>query len=374
MKKNIVIVTWIGTGNYGTSLQSFALHRKLELLGYNVSFLESFHSRFTLKYRVKSILSGFKKNIKKLLEKMSLSKRSLKEQKLADFISTNYNVYKKIKSQEDINKLIANTDVFMTGSDQIWNTAYNLNPFYFLDFAGDSKRVAYASSIGLQDFPKEHKSKLRRMLSRFSYIGLREETAVQIVSKLLNRSDIVQVLDPTFLLDSNDWKNIGNEANVEIKLPQTYILCYLIGNNEWYKQQLNDIISKTGIKNVIIIPSEENSSFLIDEAVVYQDAGPLEFIKLIQKATFVCTDSFHATAISINLNVDFVEFIRFKDSDKASQNSRIYDVLSHYNMMDRIYNEENENWRGKIDFSISNKQLEIDRKKSLDYLINAIEN
>lgn len=56
MKKNIVLVTWIGNGNYGTSLQSFALHRKLEMLGYKVSFLQNFPNNFGLKYKVKNIL------------------------------------------------------------------------------------------------------------------------------------------------------------------------------------------------------------------------------------------------------------------------------------------------------------------------------
>ena len=54
--KNIVLVTWIGGGNYGTSLQSFALHRKLELLGYNVFFLRKFPDTFRFKDKVKCIL------------------------------------------------------------------------------------------------------------------------------------------------------------------------------------------------------------------------------------------------------------------------------------------------------------------------------
>ena len=87
----------------------------------------------------------------------------------------------------------------------------------------------------------------------------------------------------------------------------------------------------------------------------------------------MCTDSFHATAISINLNIDFVEFIRFENSDKASQNSRIYDVLSHYGLMNRIYKANDDSWSKKIDFLNSNKRLSEDRKKSLDYLVNSIE-
>ena len=124
---------------------------------------------------------------------------------------------------------------------------------------------------------------------------------------------------------------------------------------------------------MVIIPAEENSDFSVDGAVLYNAAGPLEFVKLIENAAFVCTDSFHATAISINLNVDFVEFMRFENSDKASQNSRIYDVLTHYGLMDRIYTEDSADWSTAIDFAKPNAQLKTDREKSLDYLTNAIE-
>ena len=374
--KNIVLVTWMGGGNYGTSLQSFALHKKLEKLGYNVKFLCGVPKKFTYKNTFKYILQLLgidAKKIKKLICSSHSSHPSVKQMKLAEFISKNYNLCKPINTQIQFSELIDNTDVFVTGSDQIWNTVFCFNPFYFLDFAEDAKRVAYASSVGLQDFPEEHKPEVKRMLSKFSHIGLREETAVKMVSKLLGRNNVVQVLDPTFLLDSNEWIKIGDDAKIEIALPEKYILCYLIGKNEWYKEQLRDVISKTGIKNVVIIPAEENSDFSVDGAVLYNAAGPLEFVKLIENAAFVCTDSFHATAISINLNVDFVEFMRFENSDKASQNSRIYDVLTHYGLMDRIYTEDSADWSTAIDFAKPNAQLKTDREKSLDYLTNAIE-
>lgn len=41
-KIKIALVTWLGTGNFGTSLQSYALHKKLEDLGYDVCILHPF--------------------------------------------------------------------------------------------------------------------------------------------------------------------------------------------------------------------------------------------------------------------------------------------------------------------------------------------
>lgn len=372
--KNIVLVTWIGNGNYGTTLQSFSLHRKLEMLGYNVSILERFSDKNGFKYKVKYLFDRLGIDVKKLKKLVKFSTLSLKQQKLADFVTNNYNFNREIYSLKDLHKLIVSTDVFVTGSDQIWNTVYNFNPFYFLDFAGDSKRVAYASSIGLQDFPEAHKPIVKDLLSKFSHIGLREQTAVGIVSKLLGRKDVVQVLDPTFLIDATEWNKISTKASIEVKLPEKYIFCYLIGNNSWYKEQLAKVIAATGIKDVVIIPAVENVDFSIEGATVYGNAGPLEFVKLIKDSSFVCTDSFHATAISLNLNKNFVEFMRFKDTDKASQNTRIYDLLSHYQLMNRIYSDKTIEWSHDIDFTYSNNQLKEDRAFSLNYLVNAIEN
>lgn len=373
-KKNIAIVTWLGNGNYGTSLQSFALHKKLQVLGYNVCFLKYVQSSFNYKNFIKFILSKIRidsDNWKSLIFRPLVS---AKQAKLSRFISENYNIHKPINTKRELQKLIAETDVFVTGSDQIWNTKYHFDPFFFLDFAGNSKRIAYASSIGLQDFPEEHKAKLKTLLASFSHIGLRETTAVNAVSNLLKRDDVIQVLDPTFLLDSQEWTYVSASAMIECEVPKKFIFCYLIGNNEEYKEQLKKVMKYTGIKDVVIIPAAENMEFCVEGALVYHDAGPLEFIKLIKESLFVCTDSFHATALSLNFNKNFVEFMRFKDADNASQNSRIYDVLSHYDLMDRIYSDKTTEWSRNIDFTYSNEQLEEDRKKSLDYLVNAIEN
>ena len=372
--KNIVLVTWIGGGNYGTSLQSFALHRKLADLGYKTSIVIPF---FPIKYNLKSILVriltmlGLSKDKLKILIKGDI--RNVKQKKLDKFESKYYN--KKIVCFPfQLYFLNKSTDVYVTGSDQIWNTAYKFDSFYFLDFASHVKRVAYASSMGINDFPEEHKPKVQKLLSCFYKIGVREETAVKAISKLLNRNDVCQVLDPTFLLTKNEWIALSEDAEIEFTLPEKYIFCYFIGNNPWYVQQVEKVKQATGIQHVVqVCLNEVDSVELPDATNVYRDAGPLEFIKLIKNSVVVCTDSFHATAVSINLEQNFVEFMRFKDSDKSSQNSRIYDVLNHYGLSSRIYNNEKSDWALPIDYSLITKKLDSDREKSVNFLSNAIE-
>ena len=369
MKKNIALVTWLGGGNYGTSLQSYALHKKLELLGYYPYFLHYFKRPFTFKAYIKNVL--------RLLGCSFLFQRNRKKgtkyAKLNTFQQKEYNQLH-IDTEGQYRELLKKIDVFLTGSDQIWNTYYYYNPFNFLDFAQGKKKVAYASSIGTSSVPEEYASSIKTHLQQFNYIGVREESAVKVLTELTGRTDIVQVLDPTFLLTENEWRDMGNGAVLEFQLPSHYMLCYLIGKNERYVREVEDIRKQLRIDNIIIVPSEENPDFMIDGAFVYQNAGPVEFVFLINNASVVCTDSFHASAISINLSKPFVELLRFNDTDKASQNARIYDLLKHYHLEDRLYAQNKEGWLETIDYSSVQEILSEDRTKSLNYLVTSIEN
>ena len=366
----ISLVTWLGNGNYGTALQSYALYQKLKLLGYDISFLPYFDRHFRLKSILKGVLSvvGI---LQRHDKKKFVKTKALK--KLYAFQKEKYEI-RHIYFRKQYKRLLNQTDVLVTGSDQIWNAWYSFNPFYFLDFAKDKKRIAYASSIGTNDFPEKYKGEIKKLLSRFSHIGVREQAAAKAVSTLLNRDDVQQVLDPTFLLEPHEWNELAKEADVEQKLPSKYILCYLIGNNPHYTKQLLNVAAKCGIKNIIIIPAAENKSFSVPESIVYDAAGPKEFVFLIQHATLVCTDSFHATAISINLSINFIEFLRFKDTDKESQNSRIYDILNHYGLRSKIYSsDDEEEWLKEIDYTLVQAILAKDRIESAKFLIDSIE-
>jgi len=368
--KVIGLVTWIGSGNYGTTLQSFALHEKLRLLGYDVFIIGTFKPSETIK-RVSKYLLG-KIGIRKYNEEKYCRYLLPYGNKLYKFQNENYNRERPLLNSE-FKKIVNRTDVFVTGSDQIWNVTYDFNPFMFLDFAGNKKRVAYASSIGISYIPDKYRDQIKILLTRFAHIGVREQTAVKVLSDIVGRNDIVQVLDPTFLLTHEEWIAMSKSAVYEMLIPEKFILCYLIGKNDWYQDQLKNVVKKSGIENIIIIPSAENTDFMIEGASVYKFAGPKEFVNLVQRSTLVCTDSFHATAISINLSKKFVEFLRFKDTDGASQNSRIYDLLNHFHLKDRLYDGKDVAWIKDIDYTGIQNILEKDRKRSIEYLVNSIE-
>lgn len=373
MKKRIQIVTWLGNGNFGTSLQSYALYHFLSIKGYDCSILSSFnYKHFSLKGYLKMILSAL--GIMKIRERRKIKKASdsRKLMKLSEFFEHNIR-QESVSNPWQYRNLLRNTDVFCVGSDQVWNAYFNFSPFNFLDFAGNVKRISYASSMGTKDFPEEYKETIKNLLLKFAHISLRETTGRKAVSRLTGRNDIKTVLDPTFLLTAKDWNSVSEQSRIEISLPKNYMLVYLIGNNDNYPKQVRELQTKTGIENVIVIPAVENPNFEIKGFIVYRDAAVAEFVKLIKDAAWVCTDSFHATALSINIGKNFTEFLRFKDSDQGSQNSRIYDVLDTFMLQNRLYNEMQDLWSKPIDYKESHAILDHLRMDSTDWLVNAIE-
>lgn len=365
----LFIVTWIGVGNYGTSLQSYALCKYLETKGFDVYFLKEFvRQDYPLK-KLKIFL--YKIGLWKLIERRRKKPRTEKERKLQKFNNEYYSI-KEVFTQEEYKELLDNKNVFITGSDQIWNAFHYFNSFYFLDFAANCKRIAYASSTGVPRIPAEYSSQIEDLLSRFSHIGLRESSSVPVIKSLVGgKVDVRSVLDPTFLLNRQQWEEFAEGADLGFTLPEKYILVYFVGNNPEYVTLLESVKLKLDIETVIMVAADEKPTVLYPDAFFYEDCGPLEFVHLIQHASFVCSDSFHASAISFNMNKQFGVFLRFSDSDMKSQNSRIYDFTSTFGLEDAIYREKNQELY-QINYESHMGQLEELRQDSINFLLNSI--
>lgn len=356
------IVTWTGSYNYGTALQSFALEYALEQHGYDVKILGKIHFKSFL-----SLIKG------KIQQKFFLLKLSLKKNKLYN-MNIFHNRYQKISSvwnERGLKKIVDETDVFVSGSDQIWNVVHRFDKNMFLSFAQNKKRISYSSSIGINSIPIEYQDEVKNLLSAYSHISVREQKAVDVLSELTKRNDIVQVVDPTFLLTKDEWSHLCKDSRTPSS--KKYLLCYFIGENDFYSKQVDDIRKKMQFDSIVVVVHRLPLKVHIDGATIVDNAGPLDFVNHIQHAACVCTDSFHATAIALNSSVDFIEFLRFSNEDENSQNSRIFDLLNHYGLQSRLYSSNHDDWMNRIDYENVQNILEDDRKKSWNYLINAIE-
>lgn len=360
--KKIVIVTWTGVHNYGTALQSFALQYAISKMGFDVCIMDKILN-LSFVDRVRIMIEGFLLRIKK--SKNSKFHKMLKFHRQFQKIVRPANV-------TSLEKLINDTDVFVSGSDQIWNVNHRYDPVMFLTFAGIKKRISYATSIGTSDISSEYAEMVNNHLRRYQHISVREETARECLTKLTARHDIVKVLDPTFLLFPHEWIEFANHS--EMELPQSpYLLCYFVGNNG-YEEKLNDVIRKSGIEKIVIVLLKGSLSFIVKGATIIDNASPNDFVSLILNSALLCTDSFHATAIAINFSKPFVELLRFQDDSFQSQNSRIYDLLDSFDLKDRLYRQDNEKWLMPSDYEHVQDKLNKERDLSWTYLKSSLEN
>lgn len=173
--------------NNGAVLQTFATCQVLKQLGHKVVIIN-----FQDKGRLRKFYGGFRGVFFTI--KQILFNRFRKE----------YFAPMTLKMNEiDANK-IPEADVYIVGSDQVWNQnitgQYLLH--YFLDFAPVfAKKISFASSFGSDEFiaSPDLKCKSIDLLRNFNSISVREESGVTICKSF--GIDAVEVLDPTLLLD-----------------------------------------------------------------------------------------------------------------------------------------------------------------------------
>lgn len=302
--KHIVLVTWLGGPNYGTVLQSYALHEALGRLGCKLVCLEKHGPLWPMR---------------RLLAK---EPADAKMRRVRAFQASTF-VRKTTILGLGLKGLRRWADAFVCGSDQMWNT-YNLfDPFFFLDCAGDVRRVAYAPSIGAKGFRPGTEDAVRKLLLRFDALSLREESGRELVETLTGRTDAVTVVDPTLLLSAEDWKAFAADAARDPLPEGPYVLCYILRKRDDYDKIVAEALERSGASYALVIPAMENPEISIEGAHVYPDAGPKEFVRLLSGAAEVLTDSFHGVAMSINLGVPYTPLRRFDDGDRESQNGRI---------------------------------------------------
>lgn len=355
--KRILLVGWCNSDNYGTNLQAIALYNVLNRYGKCDLFWDRRY------YTAAIFLEKVQIKIQSLLNKKtnaSILKNKIKLKNIAACFNDCSKIT--INSKSEQMEVIDKYSTYVIGSDQVWNPFY-LNDTFLLDFVPkDKNKISYAASIGVSSIPRRFHRKYKKYLGNFSYISMREKSGSEYMKQLLGRK-IDTVLDPTLLLTKQEWAEYCAGDAVSEKLPQKFILCYFVGSEISYWDKVQSISKEISLP-IVILPM--NAWDLdVPGAILLEEAGPKEFVKALEKATIVCTDSFHMCAFSFNFNKHLVTFKRFYDSNSAGQNSRI-DNLFELTGINRYYRdgilEESEN------FQICNARLAQERLRCINLL------
>ncbi len=359
------IITFHRAYNYGAALQAYALREALNKMDVDAEVID--YGRIGQTRRFDWPTNGIKPFVAAMiLNIFSLTNADKRRWRFRKFLRSNMGISnERYIDRRDLKGIENKYDIFITGSDQVWNPYLTANDTtYLLDFVVDtSRKISYAASFGLRDIPNEFEIIFRRNLSKFKCLSVREHTGQVLTKRMIGRDSAV-VLDPTFLLDASDWDMIA----LKPRITEPYILCFTIMNDpDGFISFCKRLSRITGYQIIRIA----NPYKKIENGIrTIATAGPREFLGLIRSASIVVTNSFHGTAFSIIYQKPFYTFlykndrdIRLKEiTDKIGLSERLVDEHT-------IYPSENDI---KIDYSAVNEKIKIEREVSLSYLKKAI--
>lgn len=379
MKKVAILTKYYKNYNYGGMLQGYALHKTIEQLGFDCDII-SYDVWKNPNPVYKNILQqckqyGIKTAFEKVIEK-AISKQGYKIKNIVDERKRLFNEFMvqtgaNTEEYDDSNlsELNGIYDFFVSGSDQVWNPNAVRNLYLQGFVTDDTKKIAYAASIGRDEFSEYEAKILVPFISTFKHLGIREKTGANLLKKYID-NDITTVLDPTMLLSSEDWNEISSDRIVN----EPYALFYFFADSYETRCKVEEFCRKKGLKLVLIpyAKQEFNYGDCKGECIRLDKVGPNEFLSAIKYADYVFTDSFHGSVFSIIYNKEFAVFERNKKGH-VSMNSRLYDLLNTYGLSDRlISNFEALDSLVSIDYKAVKEVLTKKKKESVDFLTNSL--
>lgn len=365
------IVTYYRSYNYGSQLQSYALTKTMNRLGYKCFIFKRFfvfpyfiihpHLFFSRLYNL-----IFRKERKKFFDSNPYSISEARVKKNAAYIDDNYNQLD-INSIRKWRRIISSNMIFIAGSDIIWQPANGYPSHYLLDFTYHTNlpTLSYASSFGTNDIPMKYKKAYKKYLSSIDHLSVREEGSKKLLDSIVDKSSQV-VLDPTLLLSQADWDIFCEKSYVKGKYDKNYILCYFVMDDDRYWDYVAKMEKSLNIP-VLVLPmhhSDENKGY-----EYINDGTPYDFVWLIKHATVICTDSFHACVFSTIYNKEFYLLSRTRNDEKAKYTG----FFSKFHLEDHLVNDETI-FRRKTDYKYNdtNQLIISERRKSIAYLRSSL--
>ena len=313
----IGIITMHRVLNFGSALQSYALQKKIMELGYECEIIDYCYpadlnetSLQRLLRQTKDFAVGSPRRKKK--------NRFLFFQK--EFILLSSDQYNK----ESLNDNPPEYDLYLVGSDQVWNPKFcRDNPGFLLNFVPDNKpKMAFASSFAVDSIPKDLQPFYIKYLSRFDEIAVRESYGCTIVKQLTGKTS-THVCDPVILLEKTQWLDIAQRARIREKKPYilVYIPAYMFNPYPGVDFIVEEIREKLGYR-VIYLEGTRRDLFK-PNSKLHKNGGPIEFVNLFAHASFVVTTSFHGAAFASIFGIPFLGVVK----DKSSEGDRICSLL-----------------------------------------------
>jgi hypothetical protein len=346
---NIGIITFHWATNYGAILQAYALQEYLLDMGFNVSIINYRPINYKKKLRDFIFTKLFLKHPSTIFE-------FFKERKLEDFRKEYLNETKLYNSLKELKINPPCFDIYITGSDQVWNEFFTLKgegsitTSYLLDFGPHKiKRIAYAISFGCDKFKKEASDVVKPYLKNFLAISVREKSGRKILESM-GSSNIRILPDPTLLLPAKKYIAIFENSFKIRQEEHKYIFLYLLHGNDFEMTKVKKFLSKK--YNITTINK------------FFQPMTIAEWLGSIFYSKVVVTNSYHGMLFSIIFNKPFI--IVLSNRNIQHMNDRFISLLNYFGLNNRIIY--------KHDVKLINQLIDDDINwKSINFKINSLQ-
>lgn len=313
----VCTITCQNADNHGARLQCYALAKHLQKQGHDVRVIDyrpNYMRGPRLWYWPGASLKAWAKLFLQIPNRM----RAIRRHQCFDKFSKKYIPLTRIyNSIEELRENPPMADMYIAGSDQIWNTTFpnGTDPGYYLDFGDESvRRESFAASFATPEIVSSAREFVKENLKRFDQITVREQSALKILKDLGYDGTLQD--DPVFLLSAEEWDEIGDGTGDREK----YVLVYDFYLDDKIKKEALAIAKEEGC-GIYAICSKELS--YADKNFVY--SGPETFVSLIKNATCVVSNSFHGTVFAM------IYHVPFKVVDRPDGlNVRMHDLLERY--------------------------------------------
>lgn len=364
----IAVITLHRIVNYGSVLQTYATQKILENLGQKVEIIDYIDERMTLLGMLKRLKT--KKSILKnplicLIAQLVMFPSYLKRFPVFwGFLKRHIKLTAtKYHSFDEIQKNIPTADCYCTGSDQVWNSGWNekIDRSFFLDFVPKDKPCfAYAASFGKKKLEDWEIPETKVLLKKYFAISCREKAGTEILANLGIASE--HVLDPTLLVNADDWKRIASNRFSN----QKYVFVYNLNRSARIDEVASQLSKEKNLPIYTVsycyheVFSRKGKVFVCPEVE--------DFLSLIANADTVVTDSFHATVFSINFSRNL--YVVYPENFS----SRLASIVELLGLNRRVVcgNSENNLDRLPIDYTLVQQRLNAERQKSIHFLEQCI--
>lgn len=359
----IGIITLHCSYNFGSALQAFALQQYIEDHFGETYIINFVHRKDFEQYKLfraglylkqprclASDIVFFKKNY--------IRKRSF-ESFLQKYVRMTKKQYFSCGELEELNAVF---DVFICGSDQIWNPVCfgAVEPAFFLQFVHtDKRKIAYAPSISHLSLKKQDLAQMATYINQLDAVSVREKSTISLIEAMVGKP-VKSVLDPTLLLHKSQYLKIMSPC-----LHTGFIFVYML---EYSSELIEYAKKQSAFLGKRVVYHTFNSLWRrtkFKNAVNVYGIGPDEFLGYIYKADYIITNSFHGTIFSLVFEKKFCTF-----KTKYSF-SRVTDLLNDVGLSERIYHDGIK-WPDKIDYEAVNMKLDKMRQESELFLQEAL--